>query len=315
VQEGVDKDEKTPLKDTWSSVFVHGVLTPSILGVVLPIPLALALPLLSSYMRDILGLPPITDSPTTGFGYRTAAALPVVALTHVLRRYGSSRHYGTPAYKRFWEAPSKFLITLFKVLNVLLYAEIILLVIITVLFYSVSDESRKSLYPYPLQTITEFTALQVTLAFTIYGIVVYLLIYARYFDKNFQFILAQKCMLEAKAKDDYDEKISHLIEALASYNKYLRRRFDLQFNETRVSSNILCSSLDKNHIVDTIENSFTDNPDDRLKPANCLSTFANLEPKEQFLTEKQLSTKIKEVFTILAAIIPAAIGVIQLVYP
>jgi hypothetical protein len=69
--------------------------------------------------------------------------------------------------------------------------------------------------------------------------------------------------------------------------------------------------------VQTIAKSFTDNPDVKLKlkPANCLSTFANLEPKEQFLTAKQLSTKIKEVLTIIGAIIPAAIGVVQLVYP
>jgi hypothetical protein len=59
----------------------------------------------------------------------------------------------------------------------------------------------------------------------------------------------------------------------------------LQFDETRVASNIISSS-DKNQRVETIEESFTDNSDDKLKPANCLSTFANLEPKEQFLTAK-----------------------------
>jgi hypothetical protein len=88
----------------------------------------------------------------------------------------------------------------------------------------------------------------------------------------------------------------------------------LQFDETRVATNIISAS-DKNQRVETIEESFTYNSGDKLKPANCLSTFANLEPKEQFLTAKHLSTKIKELLTILAAIVPAAIAVIQLAFP
>jgi hypothetical protein len=79
------------------------------------------------------------------------------------------------------------------------------------------------------------------------------------------------------------EKISHLVDGLSSYNKYLKRNFDLEFDDTRVVSNIISSS-DKNQKMKTIEEFFTDNPDDKLKPVNCLSTLANLKSEEQFLT-------------------------------
>ena len=50
-------------------------------------------------------------------------------------------------------------------------------------------------------------------------------------------------MLEAKAKDEEADKISHLIDGLSSYNKYLNRRFGLQFDEARVASNIISRHL------------------------------------------------------------------------
>ncbi len=114
---------------------------------------------------------------------------------------------------------------------------------------------------------------------------------------------------------DQAEKMNYLIAGLSYYNRYLKPNFDLQFDGTRVASNIIPSSSDKKMIVGKIEKSFNEDSLDKLKPATCLSIFANLEPKEQFPIAKQLSTKIKEVLTVPAAIIPAAIAVIQLAFP
>ena len=75
------------------------------------------------------------------------------------------------------------------------------------------------------------------------------------------------------------------------------------------------SFSDNNQIVETIEKSSNQDSLDKLKPVNCLSTFANLEPKEQFLIRKKISTKIKEVGTFLAVIIPVLITVLQLAFP
>ena len=87
----------------------------------------------------------------------------------------------------------------------------------------------------------------------------------------------------------------------------------MQFDETRVASNIISSSYDKHQIVGTIEKSFSEDSLDKLKPTNCLSTFANLDLKEQFLIDKQLSTRIREIGTILAAIIPAITVIITVI--
>jgi hypothetical protein len=304
VRFAVDTKERKSSIDDLSFIFIFGVLIPCVFVAVLPVVSALALPLLIS--------DPIAK-------FMVSAFVPIFFLfifAYIFKNYKNFlRHYGTHTNKWYRGTSSKILITLFGVLNAILFAEIILLVVLAALFYSVSEETRKSTYPYPLNgTVEEFLALEITLYITIYAIIT-LFTSSRYFRGDFHFVIAQKCIIEGKVHDDQDEKISHLIDGLSSYNNYLRRRFDLQFDETRVSSNIICSTSDKNQILDTIEKSFTDNPDDKLKPANCLSTFANLEPNEQFLTSKQLSTKIKEIITVLAAIVPVVIAVIQLLYP
>lgn len=126
--------------------------------------------------------------------------------------------------------------------------------------------------------------------------------------------LAQKCMSKANEEIDQNEKINYLIAGLSSYNKYLKRNFDLQFVESKVISNIICSSSEKSKMVDTIEKSFSDTSDDKLKPTDWLSIYAN-QPKEQFLIEKQLSTKIIETSTFIGGIISVAVAVIRLALP
>jgi len=188
------------------------------------------------------------------------------------------------------------------------------LVVITALLYSVPQ------VPIIFVKMTEETDLypiQWTLGFSIYTIfdtiVVYLLS-IRYFNGDFQFTLSHKCITEAKETDEEAEKISHLIDRSSSYNKYLNRNFDLQFDEARVASNIISSSPDEKTTVVDIEESFR-NDSNKLKPSSCLSRHANLEPKEQFLTAKHLSVKINKFITVLAAIIPVVIAVIQFAYP
>jgi hypothetical protein len=147
---------------------------------------------------------------------------------------------------------------------------------------------------------------------SIYIIVWYLGLF--YLRRDYPFIMAQKCICEANKEVDKAGKINYLVAGLSWYNKYLKKNFDLQFDDKRVTSNILSSSSDKNQIVETIEKSFSEDSLDKLKPINCLSTFANLDPKEQFLIDKKLSTRIKEIGTFLAAIIPVIITVLQFLF-
>lgn len=112
-------------------------------------------------------------------------------------------------------------------------------------------------------------------------------------------------------ESDKVEKMNYLIAGLSSYNKYLKRNLNLEFDDTRVASTIL-SSPEKNENVQKIQESLTDNSD-KLKPVGCLSRLANLEPKEQFLVNKRLSTRIKEIVAFIATVIPVIIAVITFV--
>jgi hypothetical protein len=208
--------------------------------------------------------------------------------------------------------PSQFLRILYLVLYRLLYVNILILVASTIISYSIPQEVR-STYGWPLSN-NHLYLLQNMLIVTIYFLLVKLY-FSGYFGRDFHFIMARKWISEAKLKNDLIEQIKYLIAGVSSYNRYLNRNLGLQFDDTRVSSSIICSSSDKNQIVDEIEKSFSDNSDDKLKPANCLSTIANLQPREQFLRAKRLSTKIKEIFTLLAPIIPVIIAVIQFAFP
>ncbi|MDQ3853347.1 MAG: hypothetical protein M3299_10985 [Thermoproteota archaeon] len=202
---------------------------------------------------------------------------------------------------------SRILINLYEVLNRILFGEIAVFIAITVIFYSIPES-----HTWPLLG-KGFYFMQITLVSTIYVTFVYL--FRSYLRRDFRFILAQKCMDVANEEVDQATKINYLKAGLSSYNKYLKRNFDLQFDDTRVASNIISSSSDKNQIVKTIEKSFSEDSLDKLKPSSCLSTFANLDSKEQFLIGKQLSTRIIEIGTFLAAIIPVLITVIQLAFP
>jgi hypothetical protein len=112
-------------------------------------------------------------------------------------------------------------------------------------------------------------------------------------------------------KKDGVEKIRYLIIALNSYNKFLKRNLGLEFDNARVCSRIV-SSNDKNQTLNSVVTSFKTN--DKLNPINCLSSIGNLPSAEQFLTQKQLSTRIKDMATFLAAVVPVMITILQLLF-
>jgi hypothetical protein len=218
------------------------------------------------------------------------------------------------AERKFMERKdSRIQINLYDVLNRILFAEIVVLIVITILLYLIPESTENSTYAWLLVVKAFFHFMQIMLIIPIYIIFLYFL--PSYLTRDFRFIMAKKCMDVANEEKDKAEKINYLIAGLSSYKKYLKRNLGLEFDDTRVASNIISSSSDKNEIVETIEKSFNEDSLDKLKPASCLSTFANLEPKEQFLINKQLSTRIKEIGIFLATIIPVLITVIQLVFP
>jgi hypothetical protein len=113
-------------------------------------------------------------------------------------------------------------------------------------------------------------------------------------------------------KKDEVNKTYYLILGLNSYNKFLKRNLKLQSDDAMVCSKIISSS-EKNQSLNLITASFKDS--DKLKPVSCLSDILKLSDKDQFLVKKRLGDKIKDAVTILTAIIPVVISIVQLMFP
>jgi hypothetical protein len=301
------------------SVKMHAIFFPLLLLVIIPFALALSFPLL---VPD--------DYPTKSSQFENiydripwAATFSVVSISayyfffYYLERYESWGKISSNKAKEkiFLERKySRIQINLYEVLNRILFAEIAVWIVIGIIFYATTGSQNATtgsqIWPFFEE---RFYPMEAALGNTI--LVILLCILISFLRRDFRFIMAQRCMDVANEEANKVEKINYLIAGLSWYNKYLKRNFDLEFDEKRVASNIISSSSDKNQIVKTIEKSFNEDSLDRLKPASCLSTFANLESKEQFLIDKKISTKIKEVGTFIAVIIPVLITVLQFAFP
>jgi hypothetical protein len=153
-----------------------------------------------------------------------------------------------------------------------------------------------------------FYFLQGTLTFTLY--LVFFPLLPSYVDRHFRYRFAKTCMNVVEKKKDEVSKIYYLILGLNSYNKFLKRNLKLQFDDAMVCSKIISSS-EKNKSLNLITESFKDS--DKL--ISCLFNVVKLSDKDQFLVKKRLGDKIKDTVTILTAIIPIVISIVQLMFP
>jgi hypothetical protein len=147
-----------------------------------------------------------------------------------------------------------------------------------------------------------------------------------YFTKDFGYHFARKCMIVLKGKKWEVEKIQYLMIALKWYNKFIKRNLKLEFDIAKICSRIL-SANDKKQVIDRLVASFEIDDklkrfeirvktiEDELKPINCLSIIANLASSQSLLIQKKLSTEIKDLALLLAAIIPAVITLLQFILP
>ncbi len=192
-------------------------------------------------------------------------------------------------------------------MNLVLYLELVIVIILTLLYY-VLPESIKN-YLQPLLG-DGFYFLQTTLIITVYA--TFLILIYSYARRDFRFQFAKACMNVIGMKKDEVNKIFYLTLGLNSYNKFLKRNLKLQFDEVMICSRIV-SSGERNQLINLITASFKD--DDKLKPVNCLSNIIDVPEGEQFLVKKQLRGKIMEIVTILIALIPIVISIVQIMFP
>ena len=146
-------------------------------------------------------------------------------------------------------------------------------------------------------------------------------------------------------RKDEVKKFQFLMIALEWYNKFIKKNLKLEFDSAKICSSILSRvdkkqaldelvgsfEIDYKHKLDPndmellktqdrkVYNLLKEQPDkldpiiqvrikpinDPLKPINCLSKIADLPSSESFLTQKKLTTTIKEMALIFGPIIPA----------
>jgi len=130
--------------------------------------------------------------------------------------------------------------------------------------------------------------------------------------KQFRFYLARGYGIVAAKKEFDDDKIKYLFLSLDSYNKYLLRKINFGIkNINKIYSDIIyADTKSKDEIIKSVCESLGE---DRLKLATYLSTSYKVPDTEQFFVKESLVQKVRAFGAFLAAAIPIAISIIQLI--
>jgi hypothetical protein len=129
--------------------------------------------------------------------------------------------------------------------------------------------------------------------------------------KEFRYYLAKGyCITAAKKEDEFD-KANYLSATLDSYNKYLRRRTQIEIKDVkRIYATFLAAEIkEKNQIIKSVCESLEG---DRLGLARYLSSVYKV-PETEFFIEESNIQKMKPVGTFLAATIPIIVSIITLI--
>jgi hypothetical protein len=134
--------------------------------------------------------------------------------------------------------------------------------------------------------------------------------------KDFRFYFAKACFGVVYKSIDNIKKAKYFIMGIRSYDKYLQKNVGVEIKDVdKIYSRVLTSNtaIDQNEVIQSITIAFDNN--DKLRPANKLSKMLNTDEIEDFLIEKSLLTKIKDLSLFLATMIPVIIAIIQILLP
>jgi hypothetical protein len=140
------------------------------------------------------------------------------------------------------------------------------------------------------------------------GIIWMILVSFRKLEYNFA-----KTLFQTATQEESSNKAEYLVKGIKIYDKYLRRRLNLEINNAKkIYSKILSDpNLDKNESIRMISESF--NGKDKFQPIKVLSQIAYVEDdKDTFLVDESIGKKIKDMAIFFVTIIPVAITVMQL---
>ena len=111
--------------------------------------------------------------------------------------------------------------------------------------------------------------------------------------KEFRYYFAQACIRLMSRERDEIKRIHYLTLGLNSYNRYLRRNINLQFNDTKVYSGIFGGNSQRT--IQKIASSFES---DELKTLETLCE--TLQNKDELFVKQKIGQKVKDWATLLA---------------
>lgn len=130
-------------------------------------------------------------------------------------------------------------------------------------------------------------------------------------NKEFRFYLAKGYCITALNKKGTLEKVKYMVLSLDSYNKYLLRKINFGIkNINKIYSDLIHAETKQD---ETIKSVYDCLGDDRLKLANYLSTSQTIPEGEPFFIRESWVQKLRAIGVFLAATIPIAISIFQLI--
>ena len=152
-----------------------------------------------------------------------------------------------------------------------------------------------------------------TFSYSVTGGIIWLATQTR--KEYFDFYLAKAYFQIIDKMKSSTNKVSCLIRGVKSYDKYLRRSFNLQIDTEVVFSRIIGDiSIDTNKAMEEISESLK-NDDDKLNPIKSISNAIKIEKIEKILHEESLGKKLGDVAALLGTIVAILTSLIQIVLP
>ena len=128
--------------------------------------------------------------------------------------------------------------------------------------------------------------------------------------RQFRYYFAKAYFSMLLKGEDHVEKTRYLVEALNSYNKYLRRNLGLQINDLkRIYSKFLSDpSLNKNIAIEELSSAIKNS--DKLRLITSLSNLLKIQDTDLFLVREPLRKRLQDWATLIGTVASALAAIV-----
>jgi hypothetical protein len=133
--------------------------------------------------------------------------------------------------------------------------------------------------------------------------------------RDFRYDYASGCLYLSSTGKDETAITTYLLQAVDSYDKFLRRILHHQINDiSKIYSKILTESeTNKHETIKSISDAFENV--DKLKPIRYFSSYLSEKDQLRLLVKVPLAEVIKEWAKFLAVLLPVVISIVQFLFP